>query len=76
VLIPSHRKLLRSKAVVVSVADTPGQARAARGCRRPSRKRTNQDGKHLPKANSSRDDPFSRTARVTRQRKIERATAR
>ena len=25
VLIPSHRKLLRSKAVVVSVAETPGQ---------------------------------------------------
>ena len=24
-LIPSHRKLLRSKAVVVSVAETPGQ---------------------------------------------------
>ena len=25
VLIPSHRKLLRSKAVVVSVAETPGR---------------------------------------------------
>ena len=25
VLIPSHRKLLRSKAVVVSIAETPGQ---------------------------------------------------
>src|SRR5215469_4775800 len=38
VLISSHRKLLRSKALVVSVAETPGwlQARQIRGRRRAS----------------------------------------